>query len=108
MTDEQRAWVRKYVGWTPPTDDDLDDRFDALIADGQDATQEAVAAWFVRAKLSELTGAPESFSVAGEYSESWRQNMISLRESLAEIESIVPGSGAGVVRMERCNGSSFR
>ena len=102
ITDEDLAYVRTFVTWDPPTDDTLSERFDAL------GSRESVAEWFVRERLSRMIDDPESFSIPGDYQESWGANIIALRESLKVIGATVPGAAFGVTRAVRVGGSDFR
>lgn len=86
LSAEDLEHVRDYVSWTPPTDDDLHAAYDEL------GEWQAVAYRFTRRRLSELLGAPASFTVPGMYSEDNGPNITALGKSLGELQpSGAPG-----------------
>lgn len=86
------AQLRTYVAWTPPTDETLEAAALVLQDAGEDPSWQRVARDQVRAKLAELLGKPTSFSVSGEYGESWAANITALREMVRELDMMIPGS----------------
>jgi hypothetical protein len=96
MTDAEWASFGDYVPWQ--TDRDVvQARVDEL------GSWQAAALAYTRRKLNEILSAPTSFSVPGEYSESWDPS--NLAKQLAALEAIVPasegGAGFGVGRLRR-------
>lgn len=119
---EDLVFVRSYVQWDPPTDQDLNDRYDllyqALIRDPNYrgsfdpfvlhfGLRIDVATQFVRARLSQFLDEPDSFSIAGEYSESNSRNPTVLKSYLDELASM-SSSGASIGRMVRDAGGDQR
>lgn len=82
LSDEDRTLLRSYVPWDPPSDADLDARFDVL------GSWQAVALEAARLKLSQRLDQPSSFAVSGEYSESW--NLTELGKLVDTLEGLVP------------------
>lgn len=114
------VWVRTYVQWQPPTDQDLNDRYDLLLqarfrdpdyAGTYDqfklhkALRIDVATQFVRARLSTFLDEPDSFSIAGEYSESNARNPAVLQGYLDALAAMSDdGGGFSVGRFVRADG----
>lgn len=91
LTANDRARVRTYVVWNPPTDDDLDATYARLLGDDPSTVWQHVAHEYVLTKRNEIASAPSSFTIPGEYSESW--NVAALDASLKQIAAITPGVG---------------
>lgn len=89
LTEDDYTLLRSYVTWDPPTREELDARFDTL------GSWEAVALEAVRKRRSQLLDNPSSFSVGGEYSESWSANIEALTKMMNELEAMVPAGTAG-------------
>lgn len=89
LTDDDYTLLRSYVTWDPPTRETLDTRFDVL------GTWQATALEAVRTKRNELIANPASFSVSGEYSESWGENMRLLSEMMVELGALIPAGEEG-------------
>lgn len=118
------AWIRDYVAWTPPTDDDLSARWDLFagelhgqldyVVPDEPLTERrqlraAVAAAFVRAKRNALLDEPASFKT-DDYAES--AVSVSVFDKLLEqldplVPAVLSGSAAsgsgGFGRMVRPN-----
>ncbi len=107
MTPEEMTRVRVYVVWDPPSDSDLDARFDAL------GTWQAVAHEAALKRLNEMLQDPGSWSAGGDYSESWSSNIEGMRKTVAELAEMIPvgseGSlGFGTAQIVRPGASSPR
>lgn len=81
MTEEELALIRDIIGdTTPPTDADLEDYYEQLDGDVY-----GVARKVLKRRLANLTAAPSSFSVPGEYSQSTTANIATLERQLADL-----------------------
>jgi hypothetical protein len=84
LTPDELAAVRAEIGAvTPPTDADLDAIHDRL------GSPVAVVREVLSKRLADRLAAPQSFSIPGDYSESW--NIDALQKQLAALG----GSGMG-------------
>ncbi len=98
--------VRSYVPWDPPVDATLDARYEVL------GSWQAVAVEQLRTRRQTLLDSPSSFSVGGEYSESWTANIEALSKTIDELEAQIPvdadggGSGWGQAQMVRADRGS--
>ncbi len=89
ISTDDLALLRTYVTWDPPTDATIDARYTILWS------WEAVALEMVRTRRSQMLDSPSSFSIGGEYSESWTANIEALTKMMNELEAMVPSGTAG-------------
>jgi hypothetical protein len=125
---EDLVFVRSYVQWEPPSDDDIQARFDLIYTAYQrdvtfgnkPMTENAfvpiyfhkqlridVATQFVRERLSIFLDSPDSFSIAGEYSESNARNPQVLRSYLDELQAMSDDGGVSIGQFVR-DGGDYR
>lgn len=89
--DDILAAIRDFVAWEPPTDSDLEDRYNVLADDSIGGNWQSVARSYVRRRRAELLAAPTSFSVdGGAYSESNAGQLAALDKILAELAAQDP------------------
>jgi hypothetical protein len=95
MTDAEWASFGDYVPW-------ITDREAVQARVDEIGSWQGAALAYTRRKLNEILSAPTSFSVPGEYSETWDPS--NLAKQLATLEALVPvdeggaGFGVGVLR----------
>lgn len=86
MTKEELTQLRSYVPWDPPSDRDLNARFDAL------GNWPAVAVEQIRSRLQLMVNDPASLNVGGEFSVNWSANIATLQKQLDNVAALVPTS----------------
>lgn len=84
ITADDLVLLREWVPWSPPTDAEVSARFDTL------GSWQSVALGYTRRRLSEMLANPSSFSVGGEYSESWTGNISALSANVKLLEGMIP------------------
>lgn len=115
---EDVAFIRTYVVWTPPTDDDLQARYLQLYTEQIQSPQftgpfdpyalrkqirVVVAESYVRTRLAQMLDEPDSFTTE-DYSESWRGNPQYLTAFLKELAAMSSDSGFSVGQLVRGDG----
>lgn len=98
LTASELRVFRSFVPWDPP-----DDAAVNVVVDDLGSWQ-AAALEFLRRKRQEIASAPSSFTVPGEYSESWDTK--ALDRAIAEVEVLIPvdeGGAFGVGRRVRAD-----
>lgn len=81
----QFAEIRAWVGDTP-TNEDLQNRFDDT-----GGTTLVVARQVLQQRLGDLTSGPDTFSAEGDYSESNKDVMATLRQQIKDLSLIIEG-----------------
>ena len=98
LTTDQLAYVRSWVGQTE-TDDSLNERYDRLYVDEEDAAVEATIQESLRAQLQAMMLDQPGSMTIDDISLSYNTNIQYLREQLKkfESESGLGGSGSGAL-----------
>lgn len=83
LTASTLDYVRSEIGdLDPPSDADLNDLYDAYLADGAEDPVTAVIVRIQKGRLANLLNDPASISVSGVYSQSTGENIKALQEQL--------------------------
>lgn len=95
LSPEDLIWVRNQIGDAiPPTDADLDTRYDVL------ADRAEVAREVLDRRLANLLATPATFAVSGEYSQSTESNIKTTEAKLAALGGSTGSAGVRIVTPE--------
>jgi hypothetical protein len=96
LTDDDLVWLRTQLGTGQPdaTDSKLAEAYDRLL------DREAVAVEILTTRLANFEADPATFSIAGVYSQSVKDNIEGIRARLSALGADASG-GATVVRIVR-------
>lgn len=100
MTSEELYQLRTWLPWNPPTDTDLNARWDVLSGDFWGLVIEQL-----RRQLMLALTVPGQFSIAGEYGQTTKENIDGIRAAMkdAEQEALAGVGGISVASLVRPN-----
>lgn len=92
LTNDQVAFLRARLG----SGFDEDDAEERLIRLGGEGFEAAVVVEVLQERLSTLATKPDTFTVVGEYSESWGKSIALVQQQLVDAAEEAAGLGVGI------------